>query len=101
FVDQPESRVDVGAADDHDVVLFATFVGAPGPCRTATGVTGCPAGGQDDATELDLVAVLQDAVHLARLPAAGRVQVLALAAGGDDLVVAAHDIHLGPGQLLQ
>ena len=54
-----------------------------------------------DAPEFDFVAILQNAVNLARFPAAGRVQVLALAARSDDLVIAAHDIDLGAGHLLQ
>ena len=64
-------------------------------------MAGRPAGDQGDAAELDLVAVLQNAVDLAGLPAAGRVEVLALAARGDHLVVAAHHVDLGAGQLLQ
>src|SRR5262249_58499576 len=73
----------------------------PGPRRATTRVAGRQSSDQGDAPEFDLVAVLQDAIHRAGDPAVGGVQVLTLAARGDDLVVAAHDVNLGPGQLLQ
>ena len=100
-VDQLKPGIDVGAADDHDIVFLAAVLDAPGPRGAAARVAGRQTGDQRDAAELDFVAILQNAVDLARVPAAGRVQVLALAARGDDLVVAAHDIDLGAGQLLQ
>jgi hypothetical protein len=56
---------------------------------------------QRDAPELDFVPIVQNAVNLAGVPAAGRVQVLSLAAGNDDLVVAVHDVDLGAGNLTQ
>src|SRR6201999_3817630 len=67
----------------------------------AARVAGRLPGDQGDAAELDLVAVVEDAVDLARVPATRRVKVLALAPRGDHLVVAAHDEDLGAGRLLQ
>src|SRR5262245_53135604 len=101
IIDQLEPRIDVRAADDDDIVGLAAVLDAPSPRSAPARVAGCEVGDQRDAPEFDLVAILQNAVNLARFPAAGRVQVLAHAAGGDDQVIAAHDIDLGAGQLLQ
>src|SRR5262249_2110672 len=100
-VDQLKPGIDVGAADDHHLILLAAVLDAPSPCSAATSVAGRQTSDQGDASEFDFVAILQNTVNLAGVPAAGRVQVLALAAGSDDLLVAAHDKDLGTGHLLQ
>src|SRR5581483_6332418 len=83
--DELKAGIDVGAADDHDIVLLAGVRDTPGPRGAAARVPGRETGDQRDAAELDFVLVLQHAIDLAGLPAAARVHVLALAARGDDL----------------
>ena len=64
-------------------------------------MTGRQTSDQGDAPQFDLVAIIQDAINLARVPAVGGVQVLALPARSDDLVVATHDMDPGARHLLQ
>ncbi len=74
---------------------------SPGPRRAAACVTGREAGYKGHAAELDFIAVFENSVDLAGLPAVDRIEILAFAARGNDAVVAAHHVDLGSRLLLQ
>src|SRR5262245_19766418 len=97
---QPIARINIGTADDYDVIGFAGVGDAPRPGRAASGMTRRAAGNERHTTQLHLVAVIQHAIDWAWFPAAVLVQVLALAAGSNDFFVATHDIDFGTCLLL-
>ena len=100
--DQLVARVDVGAADDHDVQKTTALGLVKGPGSGSPGVAGRKVRRENGATQTDRVAVVKDSIDVRGRVAIGLLSAVlevCSAARFDDRNVASHYVILGAGEM--